>query len=344
MAGATDGGGSIRIPASCCGLFGFKPGRARVPGGPHYTDLMHGAGVEHVVSRSVRDSAAMLDATAGYERGAIVRLPPPARPYREALERDPRALRIGMMTANPLGGPLSREARDAMDTSTALLTALGHEVEEAAPAIDGQQLAQDFLAMWFVQMARVVAQIRRWTGAGAQEFELDTRAMAHLGRAFMAVEYADRHARWLGYRQALAAFHARYDLLLTPTVAEPPAAIGALATPAWQRRLTRPLLRLPSARVLMASGLVDHMARKNLRHMPFTQLANLTGTPAMSVPLHTTADGLPMGSQFVAAPGDETLLFQLAAQLERAAPWFDRLPAVAGVDRPISADESARRR
>ncbi|HET7315669.1 amidase [Salinisphaera sp.] len=332
MAGANDGGGSIRIPAACCGLFGLKPGRARVAGGPDCTDMMHGAAVDHVISRSVRDSAAMLDATAGYEPGAIVRIAPPDEPYRQAIERDPKPLRIGVMKDSPLGQPLHPEADAALAHTIAQLTDLGHAVEAAAPDLDGARLCQDFLSMWFVQMARIVDEVRASTGARAHEFELDTRAMAHLGRSLSAIEYSTIHGRWLGYRQALAAFHADYDLLLLPTLAGPPVAIGELATPGWQQAVLRPLLRLPSARVLLASGIVDRMAHENLRHVPFTQLANLTGAPAMSVPLYIGASGLPLGSQFVAPPGGETLLFRLAAQLERAAPWFDRLPRVTGVD------------
>ncbi|MES1937956.1 amidase [Salinisphaera hydrothermalis] len=332
MAGANDGGGSIRIPAACCGLFGLKPGRARVPGGPDHTDMMHGAGVDHVISRSVRDSAAMLDAIAGYEPGAIVRIEGPAMPYRQAIEHDPKPLRIGVMESSPLGQPLHPEAWAALTHTIETLTDLGHDVTPAVPALDGAQLCQDFLSMWFVQMARVVDEVRALTDARASEFELDTRAMAHLGRSLSAVEYSTLHGRWLGYRQALAAFHADYDLLLTPTLASPPVAIGELATPAWQHNLLRPLLHLPSARALLGSGIVDRMAHENLRHVPFTQLANLTGTPAMSVPLHIGESGLPIGSQFIGPPGGETLLFQLAAQLERAAPWFNRLPRIAGIE------------
>ncbi|WP_423821012.1 amidase [Salinisphaera sp. SPP-AMP-43] len=333
MAAANDGGGSIRIPAACCGLFGFKPGRARVPGGPRHTDLMQGAAVDHVITRSVRDSAAMLDATSGYEPGAIVRIAAPDTSYRQAAERDPRPLRIGVMTDSPLGHALAPETDQALKAAIEQLEALGHGVETATPAIDGRQLGADFLSLWFVQMAAMVDQTRADTDARADEFELDTRAMAHLGRALTALEYEAIQRRRLDYRRALAAFHDDYDLLLSPTLAGPPVAIGELDTPAWQRTLLRPLLRLPSGRALLRSGIVAQLAEANLRHVPFTQLANLTGTPAMSVPLSIGASGLPQGSQLVGPPGSEGLLFQLAGQLERAYPWFDRLPQIAGIDR-----------
>jgi len=330
MAGANDGGGSIRIPAACCGLFGLKPGRARVPGGPARSDLMHGAAVDHVITRSVRDSAAMLDAIAGYEKGAIVRLAEPEAGYLAAIETAPKALRIGVLDTSPLDIPLHEQAHAAIDTTTKLLESLGHTVERAAPAIDGLQLGRDFLSMWFVQMAIQVDDVRARTGAKADEFELDTRAMAHVGRAFSATEYMQAFERWRGYRYALAEFHAEYDLLLTPTLANPPSRIGESATPRWQQMALRPLLRLPTGRALIRSGIVEQIARENLKHVPFTQLANLTGVPAMSVPLHMTPDGLPLGSQFVGAPSSESLLLRLAAQLEEAAPWFDRLPVIGG--------------
>ncbi|MBO9470337.1 amidase [Endozoicomonas sp. G2_2] len=326
MAGANDGGGSIRIPAACCGLFGLKPGRARVPGGPERSDMMHGASVDHVITRSVRDSAAMLDAVAGYEHGAIARLATPDTSYLEGMSTPPKGLRIGVLDESPLGIALHAEAHAAIKTTTKLLESLGHRVERAAPAIDGLQLGRDFLSMWFVQMTLAVDDIRARTGAKADAFEMDTRAMAHVGRAFSAQEYMQAFGRWQGYRHALAEFHAEYDLLLTPTLANPPSRIGESATPKWQLMALRPLLHLPSGRALIRSGIVEQIARENLRHVPFTQLANLTGVPAMSVPLHMTDNGLPLGSQFVGGPGSELLLLQLGAQLEQAAPWFDRLP------------------
>lgn len=328
MAGGNDGGGSIRIPAACCGLFGLKPGRARTPGGPQRSDLMHGASVDHVISRSVRDSATMLDAIAGYEPGAIVRLAEPALSYRQSIARPPQDLRVGLLAESPLGEPLHAEARAAVETTGTLLEDLGHRVEYAAPAIDGLQLAQDFLSMWFVYAAHAIDTVRDETGCRADAFELDTRAIAHVGRALSATEYLAIFSRWQDYRHALADFHAHYDVLLTPTLAAPPPRIGETALPAWQRSILRPLLRVPSARALIRAGVVEQLARESLKLVPFTQLANLTGVPAMSVPLHWSADGLPLGSQFVGAPNSEAMLLALAAQLEQAAPWFDRLPTL----------------
>ncbi len=326
MAGANDGGGSIRIPAACCGLFGLKPGRGRTPTGPDFTEMMHGASVEHILSRSVRDSAAMLDAISGYEPGASFRLAPPEVPYLKAIEDAPRKLRIGLMTRSPLGTDVHPQAVQAAEHAAKALEALGHHVEHAEPAIDGMRLAKDWLLMWFVHMAAAVDRIQADFGAATNDFELDTRAMAHIGKAMSASDYLDGYNRWKDYRHALAAFHAQYDLLLTPTMAHPPVPVGATETPRWQQAALRGLLRLPTGRALLKSGIVDQMAQESLKYVPFTQMANLTGVPAMSVPLYQTPDNLPMGTQFVGAPGSEALLLQLAAQLEAAAPWFGRRP------------------
>ncbi|MES1943730.1 amidase [Salinisphaera sp. PC39] len=329
LAGANDGGGSIRIPAACCGLFGLKPGRGRTPLGPDMGEIMHGAAVNHVVSRSVRDSAAMLDATHGPERGAGYHPAPPEESYLSAAGRDPRPLRIGFTTRSPVGTEVSPEARAAVEDAARLLADLGHHVDEAEPAIDGLQLAKDWMQMWFAQMAASVDRVKSLTGCGNDGFELDTRAMAALGRAARADEYVAGYNRWHEYNMGMADFHDRHDLFLTPTLALPPARVGEIVTPAWQRAALRVLLPLGRgvSRLLLKSGVVDQMVHENLRYVPFTQLANLTGAPAMSVPLHWTADDLPLGVQFVAPVGGEELLFSLAGQLERARPWFDRVPA-----------------
>lgn len=200
MAGANDAGGSIRIPAACCGLFGFKPGRARVPGGPQRSDNMQGASVDHVITRSVRDSAAMLDATAGYEPGAIARLAEAETSYVCAIARPPSGLRIGMLETSPFG-PLHADATAALATSATLLGNLGHHIEPAAPAHDGAALCQDFLLLWFTQMAVTSSEVRAMTGSGPSGFELDTRAMAHIGRALPAADYVQICNRLQHYRR-----------------------------------------------------------------------------------------------------------------------------------------------
>ncbi|MEK6805843.1 MAG: amidase [Pseudomonadota bacterium] len=328
MAGANDGGGSIRIPAAHCGLFGIKPGRGRTPWGPAMSEAMHGAAMNHVVSRSVRDSAAMLDATHGSEPGSLCHLAPPERPYLEEVMREPGRLRIGFSVKSPIGTEVDPEAAKAVTDAAKLLESLGHHVEEAEPVINGMQLAKDFVVMWFAQCAATVRQVKAQTGCGNEGFELDTLAMAAFGNASTAPEYVEGYLRWSEYTRQLAEFHQKYDLWLSPTLARPPARVGQIATPHWQHVAMKILLTLGLSRVILKSGMIEQMVRENLKWVPFTQLGNLTGTPAMSVPLHWTASGLPLGVQFVAAHGGEGLLFRLAGQLERAKPWFDKRPPV----------------
>ncbi|MET0287303.1 MAG: amidase, partial [Polyangiales bacterium] len=189
MAGANDGGGSIRIPASYTGLFGFKPGRGRTPFGPLLHATMHGAAVNHVLTRSVRDSARMLDASHGPELGGTTVQAPPERPYAEFAERDPRSLRIAFSTRSPLGHEVDRDAIEGVENAAKLLESLGHHVEPAEPALDGAQLAKDFLRLWFVHLADTVELVQRETHVGHEGFEGDTLAMYAVGRATSALDY-----------------------------------------------------------------------------------------------------------------------------------------------------------
>ncbi|MCK0537620.1 amidase [Alcanivorax quisquiliarum] len=328
FAGANDGGGSIRIPAACCGLFGLKPGRGRTPWGPQFTEAMHGMSINHVVTRSVRDSAALLDATHGDEPGAMFRLAPPERPYLEEVQREPGKLRIGYSVRSPIGTPVHEEAERAVQNAVRLLVSLGHEVEEAEPEIDGEQMTADWLQMWFSHCAATVDLVRQQTGCDDDGFEPDTLVMAAFGRSIRANEYVENYQRWQLYTQQLAAFMQRYDFWLTPTLAMPPAKIGELATPAWQQTAARLVMKVGASRLVLKSGMLEKMARENLRYTPFTQVGNVTGVPAMSVPLHWCANGLPMGVQFIGYHGDEGKLLRLAAQLEQASPWMARVPAI----------------
>ncbi|MBU6247337.1 MAG: amidase [Xanthomonadaceae bacterium] len=333
MAGASDGGGSIRIPAAYCGLFGLRPSRGRVPNGPDEAEHWEGASSQHVISRSVRDSARMLDAIAGPEHGAPFAIAPPAGSWSGAIARPPRRLRIGFSTRSPLGTAMHPQCVEATRRAAAVLADLGHHVEEAAPAIDGGELARCYVTMYFGHTAAAMAQARELTGAGEGEFELETRILGLLGRALSAREYVRRHARWNTFNHALADFHRRYDLYLTPTTAQPPNRIGELDTPPAQRRLAQAVLALRAGRLLMLTGMVDELVEASLSRVPFTQLSNLTGTPSMSVPLHRAAveDGgpvVPFGVQFVAPFGDEATLLQLAAQLEQAVPWHEYRPTL----------------
>lgn len=327
LAGANDGGGSIRIPAACCGLFGLKPGRGRTPMGPELGEELHGAVTNHVLTRSVRDSAAMLDAVCGPETASLFHIAPPKKSYLDAIKQPPKKLRVGVCLESAFGD-ISADARKAVDKTIRLLVNLGHEVDVAKPDIDAMQLAKDFLTMWFVKCHLSVQEVRKQTGCGWDGFELDTRALAAFGGAITAVEYAQCYHRWLTYSRKLGQFFESYDLLLTPTLASPPAKIGEIATPEWQRQILKVALHLPLSRLLLDSGVVEKMAHENLKWVPFTQLANLTGVPAMSVPLHWCDNGLPLGTQFVGPHGSEGTLLQLAAQFEGVAPWFNQQPSL----------------
>ncbi|TXH02858.1 MAG: amidase [Nevskiaceae bacterium] len=328
MAGASDGGGSIRIPAACCGLFGLRPSRGRVSAGPAVGEIWEGASSEHVITRTVRDSAAMLDVLHGGACGDPFRIAPPERSYLEEARREPGRLRIGFSTRSPIDLGVDPECVQAVQDAARLLESLGHTVVEAEPKIDGAALAESFLTMYLGQVAATVAEARERTGARETVFEMDTRALALLGRSLPAGDYVRAHRRWNDFARALGRFHEQYDLYLTPTLARPPARIGEQDTPRWQHAALKPLLALDLGGLLLRSGMVQKMARESLARVPFTQLSNLTGTPSMSVPLHWTAAGLPVGVQFVARFGDEATLLRLAAQLEQARPWRDRRPAL----------------
>jgi amidase len=335
MAAGNDGGGSIRIPAAYCGLFGLKPSRGRVSSGPAYGEYWFGLACEGVISRSVRDTAAALDVIAGGEGGDPFVIAKPNEAYTRLMERDPPRLRIGFSSVSPIGTDVHPEAVAAVNDAAKLLRDLGHEVEEAAPEIDGAALAKSYLHVYFGQVPAMVAQARA-SGAKPSDFELLTRVLATLGGATSAGALTTQLLKWNEFARALGRFHARYDLLLTPTVAHPAIPHGAGDPSAAEQMVLDVLDRIGLlgllARIGALDGTIDKIARDSLQYVPFTQLANLTGTPAMSVPLRWTADGLPLGVQFVARFGEEDRLLQLARQLEQARPWFSKLPAWVGRD------------
>jgi amidase len=330
MAAANDGGGSIRIPAACCGLFGLKPSRGMVSAGPGCGEHWFGASSEGVISRSVRDTAAALDVIAGGEPGDPFLAARPEEPFAQAMMRDPGRLKIGFTAVSPIGTEVHAEAKAAVEKAAAVLRGLGHEVEEATPDIDGAALARAFLHVYFGQVAAAVAEARA-KGAVRDDFELLSRVLATLGGAISAGALTTQLLKWNEFARALARFHQRYDMLLTPTLAHPPVRHGQGDPSAGEQILLNLLDRVGLlgwlARTGLLDGTIDKIARDSLQYVPFTQLANLTGVPAMSMPLHWTAGGLPLGVQFVARMGEEARLLQLARQLETAQPWFDRLPA-----------------
>jgi len=328
-AGATDGGGSIRIPAACCGLVGLKPGRGLTPSGPMSGESMHGAAVQGVVSRTVRDTAAMLDVISGGEPSGPYVPGMPPQSFASCVGTDPGKLRIGLRVPTAINPAPHPEALAAVEATVRALTDLGHHVDELQQApFDDATLARDFLLTWFVYCAWEVDEAKRLTGAGDDSFERDTLIMAALGRATSSVHYVNAVERRHEHTRRLTTFFESYDLLLTPTLATLPPKIGEFDPPVALQHASDVLIKTRTARFLRYTKIVDDMVDQNLGWVPYTQLANLTGRPAISLPVHWTEDGLPLGVQFVAPLAGESLLIRLAAQLEQAMPWADRLAPV----------------
>ena len=323
-AGANDGGGSVRIPAACNGLVGLKTSRGIGPYGPQTGEVMFGMVTQGVVSRTVRDSAALLDAIIGPDQGAGYAAALPPVPFAEMITRRPGTLRIGYSSSSAINAHPDREAVAAVESAAALLTELGHEVEEVSPPHDDEALARDFLTIWFAQLHGQVADVKRRLGSPDSHFEADTLASAELGRAAGMLPLIRSLANVNDYIRALAAFHETYDFLLTPTLATPPVEVGALTSPNRLQSAARVVAKVRAGKLLAATGVLDQLITDNIGWVPYTQLANLTGRPAISVPLHWTDTGLPLGVQFVGRLGADGLLLQLAAQLEEAQPWFHR--------------------
>lgn len=310
LAHANDGGGSIRIPASCCGLVGMKPTRGRNPLGPLYGDLMGGFVCEHVVSRSVRDSAALLDCTAGPGLGDPYCAPPAERPFLEELEREPGRLRIAVWPRNLDGRAIHPDCAEAVSGAARLLESLGHDVEEAVFRVDMERLREPFMTVWSAGAVATVDAMMQALGREAlpEDFEPATWTLYEAGLAVSGGRYLGAITRIQQMAREVAGFFEGYDVWVSPTLAKPPVPIGELDT------------RKPWAEL---QPLLDD-------YLPFTPLFNATGQPAVSLPLHWNASGLPIGVQIVGRFGDEGLLFRLAAQLERAQPWLDRHPRLWG--------------
>ena len=310
MAHANDGGGSIRIPASCCGLFGLKPARARNSPAPSMGSILS---CEHAVTLTVRDSAALLDATEGYVAGDPYAAPPKQRPYLEELQAAPGRLRIAFTRMEPIEQPLHPDSVRAVEQAARLLESLGHDVEEAAPEIEIERYKKSFMTLWSARLAQGIESIASMTGkpASAEIHEPVTWQLYQQGRQWSARQYLDDENYVISLGRLFADFLGKYDFWLTPTLGEPPPKLGVLYPP--------PDHPAPNAAATIA---------RNFDFVPYTHLANVTGLPAMSVPLHWNDAGLPVGVHFVGRFGDEGSLFRLAAQLEQARPWIDRLPPV----------------
>jgi amidase len=327
MAHGGDGGGSLRIPASACGLFGLKPTRARNPLGPDSAEGWGGFVQQHVLTRSVRDSAAMLDATHGADLGAPYAAPPPARPFLQEVGTAPGRLRIAFSTGSLYGKHVHPDCKAAVQDAVKLCQELGHELVEDAPKFDREKLVRSYLVNVAANTAVQMEEIAQQTGKPVtpDDVEPSTWALVQLGGILTAADL--QRARNVMHQagRMMAAFHERYELFLDATLAYPPVHIGELAPKPAELAAMAVLRRLPLKPVFLK--LLDELAANALERTPNTQLFNQTGQPAMSVPLYWNTAGLPVGVQFVARFGDEATLFRLASQLEQARPWAGRKPS-----------------
>jgi amidase len=308
----SDGFGSIRAPAACCGLVGLKPTRGRNTMAPYLGEGLGGLSTEHALTLSVRDSAALLDATAGLGAGDPYTVPPPARPFLQECGAPPGRFRIAFTTVTPNGAPVASEYRQALHDTAQLCATLGHDVEEADPDIDRAAVIPTFLTL---MAANTVVNLSNHPTAGRpareEEVERVTWASAHeIGAKLSAADYVrgTQTAHKLG--RQMAAFHAQYDILLTPALAMLPPKLGWLD---------------------MMLDDVQEYWRRVFTFSPFTVWFNITGQPAIVLPLGQTDSGLPLSVQLVARYGDEATLFRLASQLEAVRPWFERKPTLPGM-------------
>jgi Asp-tRNA(Asn)/Glu-tRNA(Gln) amidotransferase A subunit family amidase len=324
-----DIGGSLRIPASCCGVFGFKPSRGRMPAGPLRLELPGDMNTEGFITLSVRDNAGLLDATMGADPARPSDPPPPSEPFALAIARDPAPLRIGLITGPMWGRAVHPDCRAALTDAAMLLRSLGHTVEEADPVDPAMHRAatRAFLVLLSARLRHFTMGGEAITGLPPEKrlFEPSTWALGLIDSTHPPGAIAAALATVATLTERMAAFGERFDAFLTPTLAAPPLRIGATDLTLTERLAVGFLNQFPVAK--LAQAMLAQLAGQVFAWAAFTPLFNMTGQPAMSVPLCTNADGLPVGVQFAGRVGEDGLLLQLAAQLERARPW-GRPPAL----------------
>lgn len=328
MASANDGGGSIRMPASCCGLFGLKSSRGRSSWSKLFGEMWNGAVSEGCVSRSVRDSAAYLDAIMGAAPGDPYVIEPPQRPYLQEVGAKPGKLRIGFSTAHTLSLPVDPACQKAVEKTVDILRSEGHTVEEVALPYKKEDLTKAFFVIVAGEIAATLKILSEYLGRKVRpsDVEPNTYALHLLGKNFTAADYAYSKHKWNEICRRVADFHTRYDLLLTPTLGQRPFRTGALQNTRAESRLVSIVNTLGLGSAVRTQ--IDPLAEKIYDWMPWTAFANITGQPSMSVPLHWTEESLPVGTMFTARYGEEDLLFRLAGQLEKAAPWAEKFPQI----------------
>lgn len=310
IAHGNDGGGSMRIPASCCALVGLKPTRGRNPAGPNYGEFMGGLAAEHVLTRSVRDSAAALDATSGPDIGDPYWAPPAARPFLQAVKESPGRLRIAFTDQSLSGTEVHPDCQVSVRDVAKLCEELGHHVEEALPPVNGPFLFENFTTVLAAATACGIRNLARITGREptSDDFEPLTWGVAERGNQISAGQYLLAVQDLQKLSRDVAQFFEIYDVLLTPTTGMPPVTVGSF--------------------LMDKDGDPIETRRQMAGFTPFTSLQNVTGQPAISLPMNWNSEGLPIGAHFVGRFGDEVTLFRLAGQLEEARPWKDRWPKV----------------
>ena len=332
VAGGGDGGGSLRIPASCCGVFSLKPTRGRVPTGPDQGEIWAGAVSEGVISRTVRDSAAMLDAIQGGDVGAPYVIPSPVRPYLEEVATSPGPLRIAFSDAPGLGHGIHPDCRAAVRDAATLLESLGHRVEEGVLPVDRERFNAAFLTVICGETAADMDDGAALVGRRPTRADVEpaTWGLAMLGGSVSAGEYASAVRYLQRASRTIGAFFEGIDLFLTPTLGTPPMPHGALQPKPGELAMMRLFGALRAGGLMKRLGAIAQAAATIFDFTPYPPIFNITGQPAMSVPLMWNSEGLPIGVQLAAKFGDEATLFRVAGQLEEARPWTPQLQTVDG--------------
>ncbi|MEI2280023.1 amidase [Paenibacillus polysaccharolyticus] len=321
LAGASDGGGSIRIPASFSGLFGLKPTRGRTPVGPGVGRQWQGASIDFAVSRSVRDSAALLDTLQIIQPEAAFHAPLfPGSYLADMNYPHQRKWRIAYTTDSPVGTPVSEDAKEAVMKLVHFLESQGHHVEEKLSPVNGVRLMENYYMMNSGEMAAMISSMEHSMGRSltADDMEIESWVLAEAGKKVSAAEFVHSLAEWDVAAAQMSTLFERYDFYITPVNAFPAPRIGEL-TPHVEQ--IQHLMSVSDLDKTAQQELIYEMFKPSLTYTPFTQLANLTGQPAISLPLHLTADGLPMGVQVMATKGREDWLLHLAGQLESTELW-----------------------
>lgn len=322
IAGASDGGGSIRIPASFSGLFGLKPTRGRTSVGPGVGRQWQGAAIDFVLTRSVRDSATMLTNLQTIQEEAAFQTPLFPGKYEEAMKKPfDRPLKVGFTTKSPVGTPVSSDAVKAVQKVVEWLEAEGHEVEEADNQIDGKQLMRNYFLMNSGEISALTSQIETMLGRPLQleDVEIETWMLHRAGQQVSAAEFTSSLASWDEAAAQMAAYHQQYDFYITPGSAFAAPEIGELTH--TEQEVYRLAEQMETKNAQGQQELIYDMFLPSLTYTPFTQLANITGQPGISLPVHLTEQGLPLGVQVMASKGADHRLLQLAEKIENSPLW-----------------------